>query len=297
MEMTFIRRISPALALALLLFNPAVAQKKTDREKENLLGAVRSIGSRMTYYINGELQTEERANSLDTLTYDADGNEVERSIYDDYGFAIGKEVHTRGAHGNLIESVLSNPEGEVMERRVYTYDGGKLMQIVSSDGKGKVKLKQVNSYGSDGRLREETYYDPKEAAGKTMHKYDDKGRISELAFYLPDGSKAIATIGPCLGAHRVTYSYEKKGRPVKVVAYEPDGEVKKSWRYAYNPQGQVAEDVRESAWSRMKIVYTYEYDSQGNWIKKVATVNDQSKLERIGSNERKTVVSRSITYF
>ena len=295
--MNFMCRMILALTLALLLFNSAVAQETTDREKENLLGAVRSVRSRMTYYVGGELQREPRADWLDTAIYDARGNEVERSIYDDDGFPAGKEVHTRGADGSLVESVVSDLEGGVMERRVYKYDGGTLIQIISSDGKGNVVLKRVRSYGAGGRLHEETYYDSKGAAGKTVYKYDGNGRSSDLAFYLPDGSKADAPVGPCLGAHRLTYAYEKKGRPVKVVAYGPDGEVKKSWRYTYNPQGQVAEDVRESAWSRTKIFYAYEYDSRGNWVKKIAIVNDRPKPGRAGSNERKTVVSRTITYF
>lgn len=290
-------RIYPTLTLALLLLNWAGTQKMTDREKAKLLGAVRSVRSQMTDYIGRDLQGEGRAKQLDTATYDENGNEVERTIYDDYGFLVGKEIHTRGANGDLLDSVLSDPEGEVMERRVYTYDGGKAIQVVTSDGKGNIGLKQVNSYGADGRLREETYYNPKEAAGRTGYRYDEKGRISEVAFYLANGSKAVAPIGPCLGAHRVTYSYDGKGRPIKVVAYEPDGELKKSWQYSYNPKGLIAEDIRESAWSRTTFAYTYVYDSHGNWIKQIATVNDQSKLSQMGPDERKMMITREIAYY
>jgi len=65
--------------------------------------------------------------------------------------------------------------------------------------------------------------------------------------------------------------------------------MKKSWTYIYNPKGQVAEDVRESVWSSTRFIYTYEYDSKGNWIKRIATVTDQSKLSDTGAHERKTV--------
>lgn len=290
-------RLFTVLTLTLLLFNSAGAQKKPDREKENLLGAVRSVRSQMTDYIDEKLQEKERTKQLDIVTYDTKGNEVERTIYDDYGFLVGKEVHTHDANGNLIESVLSDPKGVVMERRVYVYDMGKLTQTVSYDGKGNVGLKQVNSYGENGRLREETYYDPKKAVGKTIYKFDGKGNVSEVAFYLANGSKAVAPIGPCLGAHRVTYSYDEKGRPIKVAAYEPDGELKKSWQYSYNPRGQVTEDIRESAWSRTTFVYTYEYDSYGNWIKQIATINDQSKLSQMEPHGRKTIISREIAYY
>jgi hypothetical protein len=199
-------RLFAVLTLALLLFHSAGAQKKLDREKESLLGTVRSARSRMTDYLGGSLQEEGRTMQMGTVMYDAKGNEVECTIYDDYGFLIGKEVHTHDASDNLIESVLSDDKGAVMERRVYTYDKGKLTQVVSYDDKGNAVLKQVNSYGENGRLREETYYDPKRAVGKTVSDYEEKENVSEVAFYLANGSKAVAPIGPCLGAHRVTYS-------------------------------------------------------------------------------------------
>jgi hypothetical protein len=234
---------------------------------------------------------------LDIVVYDTNGNEAERIIYDDYGFLVGKEARTYDASGNLIKVVLSDDKGVVNERRVYTYQTGKLTQIVSYDGKGNASLKQVNSYGEDGRRREETYYGPREAAGKTVYKYHQKDNISEVTFYLANGSKAIAPIGPCLGAHRVTFSYDEKGRPIKVVAYEPDGELKESRQYSYNPKGQIAEHIRESAWSRKTFVYTYEYDSHDNWIKQMAAINSQPKLGPMEPYERKTVTSREITYY
>jgi hypothetical protein len=296
-EMTLMYRLFSVLTLTLLLSNSVGAQKNTDREKENLLGAVRSVRSQMMDYIGGKLQEKGRAKQLDTVTYDTSGNEVERVIYDGYGFLVGKEIHTLDAKGNRTESILSDPKGVVMERRVYTYENSTLIQILSYDGKGNIGLKQVNSYDANGRLREQTYYDPNKAAGKTIYKYDGKGKVSEAAFFRADDSKAVAPIGPCLGAHRVTYFYDEADRPIKVVAYEPDGKVKKSWQYSYNPKGQVVEDKREDVWSQVRFVYTYEYDSQGNWIKQIATVNHQSKLSPTEPYERKTVIIREITYY
>ena len=175
-------RLFTALSLTLLLFTPAGAQKKSDREEENLLGAVRSVSSQTTDFVDGKLQEKGRPRRLDVVTYDPKGNETERTIYDDYGFLVGKEVHTHDAHGNLMESVLSDPKGAVIGRRTYAYDNGKLTQVVSYDGKGNVGLKQVDSYGENGRLREETHYDPKKAVGKTIYKHDEKGNVSEAAF-------------------------------------------------------------------------------------------------------------------
>lgn len=294
--MTLRFRLLRALTLVLLLINLAVGQK-ADREKKGLLGAVHSVRAQTADYLDENSKEKGRAKQLDIVTYDTKGNESERIIYDDYGFLVGKEVHSRDDKDNLIESILSDPKGVVMERRTYTHYNGKLVQIMTYDEKGSLVLKQVNSHDSNGRLRAETYYDPKNAVGKTLYEFDGKGNVSEVAFYLASGSKAVAPIGPCLGAHRVIYSYDKKGRPTKALAYEPDGEMKKSWTYAYNPKGQVAEDVRESFWSSTKFIYKYEYDSKGNWITRTAIVTDQSKLSDIRSHQRKTVTLREITYY
>lgn len=276
------------LTITFLLFISANAQQKTDREKANLLGKVKIIRSEMVSYLGGKLQENGQTKKLDAVTYDVNGNEAERIIYDDYGFLVGKEVRTFDAKSNLAESILSDEKGVVIERRVYTFEDSKLVQTISYDAKGNVVLKQVYSYDANKRLKEETYFNSKIAVGKTVYKYNEKGDVSEVAFYLADGSKAVAPIGPCLGAHKIIYIYGNNNKPSKVVAYEPDGEVKKSWQYSYNSKGLLVEDTRESAWSNLKFVYAYEYDSQGNWIKQppVLLANQNSAKQNLRKEQR-----------
>lgn len=281
-----------ALTIVLFLFNQADAQK-TDREKAGLLGAVKTISSKLTNYASGgEGQTKQ----LDIVTYDKTGNETERVIYDDYGLLVGKEIRTFDASGNLLEAVLSDPKNAVMEKGVYGYKNNNLIQIVNSDDKGNVNLKQINTYDAKSRLVEETYYVADKAVGKTIYKYDAKGNISEASFYLADGAKAIAPIGPCLGAHKVTYSYNEKDKPTVITVFEPDGKVKRSQQYTYNLKGNIIEDTRGSPVSSRKSVYTYEYDLKDNWIKQSGTAGDLSKTGT-KSPERKTLITREITYY
>lgn len=105
-----------------------------------------SVRSQTADYLDDNSKEKGRTKQLDTVTYDTNGNESERIIYDDYGFLVGKEVHTHDAKDNLTESVLSNPKGVVMERRAYAHDNSKLVQIITYDGKGRAVLKQVNSH-------------------------------------------------------------------------------------------------------------------------------------------------------
>jgi YD repeat-containing protein len=293
------KRLFTAIALPLLLFGLTAAQKVPDRDAEDLLGPVRSVNSRITTYLAGDSNQQGHARQLDLVSYDDEGNEAERTIYDDYGFLGGRQVNKRDSDGHLIESILSDPEGAVMERVVYAYSDGKLAETVHYDGKGEVLLREVDSYDGQGRLSEVIYHAGNEGAAKTVYRYDEEGRGSEAAFFLADGSRAVATIGPCLGAHRMTYSYDERGRSHKVVAYEPDGKMKKSWLYAYNDKGQMAEEKQEDDWSSTTSVYAYEYDAQGNWIERTATVTVQlkDKADEIGPDRSRTIYSRKIAYY
>jgi hypothetical protein len=296
------------LALPFLLFSLAAAQKAPDLAAENLVGPVRSVSSTMTEHSADDLKG--RTQQQDLVTYDPQGNESGRTIYDDYGFLAGRQVNKRDPNGQLIESILSDDKGRLMERQVYVYTEGKLAETVHYDAKGKVGLREVTRYDDKDRPAQVTYYEGEKAVAKTVYRYDGEGLGSEAAFYLADGSKAEATIGPCLGAHRMTYAYDGKARPSQVVAYEPSGKMKKTWLYAYNDRGLMAEEKREDDWSNTTSVYAWEYDERGNWTKAIITVNQQPKHrdtdlagdlgfgpDETAPPERTTIISRKIGYY
>ena len=291
------RRLLTAFTVTLLLSYSAGAQNKSDREKASLLGPVRTVRTQNTDYSDGTLQERLGTKERDTVTYDQKGNEIERVIYDDYGFLRGKEVRTYDAQGNLTENVFSDETG-VVGRRVYTYQNGKRIRIVASDSKGKVDTTQDNLYGKDGLILEEKYSAGGKALGKTVYKHDQNGNLTGVRFYLANGAKAIAPVGPCLGAHRMTYSYNKQNQPTKVVAYEPNGEFKASWKYSYDTKGQTTEKIYETQWSKQAFTFAYEYDSRGNWTRQIVTKDYVSSLAMDMENTRATsVVSRDISYY
>ncbi len=292
------RRLFTLLALPLLIFGLTAAKEVPDAQRENLFGPVRSVDVRMTRHLGDEAEDKGRPMQLDIVTYDLNGHEIERTIYDDFGFVVGKQVVTRDANGNVTDRILSDPEGKVLERESFVYAGGRLAEIIYRNEKGEVGLRQVSTYGDDGLVREVAYHEAEKVVGRTVYRYDAQGRGSEATYYRADGARAIAPIGPCLGAHRMTYEYDEKGRPAKVVAYEPDGRMKKSWRYSYNAKGDIAEERREDSWSREASTISYEYDSRGNWIRRVAIVNDVPKPGRreMPPSKSRVIHSRKITY-
>lgn len=292
------RRLFTLLALPLLMAGLTAVKAMPDAQRENLLGPVRSVDVRMTRHFGDEAEDGGRARQLDIVTYDSKGDEIERTIYDDFGYIVGKQVIARDADGQVTEKILADPEGKVLGRESFVYAGGRLAEIVHRDGEGKVGLRQVSTYGEDGLVREEAYHYAGKPVGRTVYRYDSHGRGSEVLYYMADGAKAVAPIGPCLGAHRMTYEYDGKGRPAKVVAYEPDGSMKKSWQYSYNDKGDIAEERREDSWSLEASTISYEYDPRGNWIRRVALVNDVPKPGRstMPPTRSRLIHSRRITY-
>lgn len=290
------QRLSAALTLTLLLFFSAGAQAKSDREKANLLGPVRSVRSKTVDYKDETLKQSLGTWQSETVSYDEKGNEIERITSLAEGSLVGKEVRTYDATGNLIENIVSNEEG-VHERQVYAYEGGKLIRIIGYDADGKLESKQFNSYGKDGLLLEEKYLVSNKAFGKTVFKYDQIGNLAEAAFYSPNGTKSLALIGPCRGAHRVTYVYNEQRQPIKIVQYDPDGRITWSWQYSYDSKGLITAESLGYYSSKQTFTHVYEYDSRGNWIKKITTKDLGEKDPHIPPASATSVTSREISYY
>ena len=242
-----------------------------------------------------------RHKKLDSVTFDASGKITERTIYDDYGFLVGKEIYSYDSKGNLTKTELYDSKGAVEEKRAFTYGvNNKPVRLVIYDGKGADTLKQTYSYDEKGNLREEVYYEQEKPVGRTSFKSDERGNIAEVAFYLADGSKAVAPVGPCFGAHRVVYAYNSKNELIEKTAYEINGSVKRKWSYVYDGKGNITEDIRVDEWSTLKFDYTYEYDSNGNWIEQTSLVRTSRKPLEGNTpdiSERKIVTIRNITYY
>lgn len=302
------------IPLMLLLFSIAAnGQTKTDRERANLLGPVKTVRESFTRYRNAKPE------SRDTVTYDQKGNEIERSMVSDFGEKMGKQEQTFDSLGQLKESVFTGEKGNIVERHKYSYVDGRLVETLSYDGKGTLREKTVRTRDVHGNLTKETYFDPTMPRGETVYKNDSNGKAIEIAFYLTGNKKAYAPIGPCLGAHRVTFGYDDKGRTVSKAAFETDGKLKKSWTFEYDPHGNLTLYVVKSGSLTTTVSYKYEYDSRGNWIKrtsvydmddpvfdtllkasgKTATPEEKKKIEeeRAKYAPSPEITTREITYY
>ncbi|MBK8466542.1 MAG: hypothetical protein IPL32_11980 [Chloracidobacterium sp.] len=258
--------------MLLLISLAVIGQTKSDRERANLLGPVKSVSESYTRYKNS------KPKKRDTVTYNSKGNEIERFMVSDYGFEMGKQAQTFDSLGQLTESTYTNEKGIVVERYKYSYVRGRLVESLHYDGKSVLREKTVRIFDSEGNLTKETYFDPNIARAETVYTNDTSGKAIEVAFYLTGGKKAYAPIGPCLGAHRVTFGYDDKGRVISKSAFETDGKLKKSWTYAYDERGNISLYVIKSNPIITTVSYNYEYDEKGNWIKRTSVRNEDGQL-------------------
>ena len=97
---------------------------------------------------------------------------------------------------------------------------------------------------------------------KQAFKLDDFGRRSEMQDYDAKGNLYSKQI----------YKYDDKGR-IKEVAFAYDNSVRSRCEFKYNDKGLPDEKTCKDKESNSpeKTTYAYEYDGNGNWIKKTAT--------------------------
>lgn len=308
--------------LALLLsFSFGHAQAKSDRERANLKGSVKTVRERSYSFMGPEDHKKDdkdsrKFDSGDTVTYDPSGNEIERIMVSDYGELMGKQTQTFDASGQLKETIFTNPKGVVQEKSVYVYEAGRIVEISTYDAKSVLRERTKRIYNSMGKLSEESYLDLAIARAKTVFLYDKDGNAVEMAFFLANGQKAYAPVGPCLGAHRVTYTYDGNGRPATKAIFETDGKVKKSWIYTYDQHGNQLRTTIKSGGTTTVYEYRYEFDPVGNWTRSAVTSDDSDdnllelmlkatgekatpeQLREMNARSRMTrVTTREITYY
>lgn len=136
--------------------------------------------------------------------------------------------------------------------------------------------------------------------GKTVFKTDSRGNMSEAAFFLANGVKAIAPIGACYNAHRVSYSFDDQHRMTEETSCDLNGNVKKRTTYQYDDKGNVVEEHQTGNLSTIHYIHQYEYDTHGNWVKE--TVKQNTSREPLFNDQpdefaRTTIKTRKITYY
>lgn len=257
------------LMLCLLLSIPAcataqqrgTARHQSDSEADGLKGRVKTVLTEYNAVTRGPgAPAEGRHQPLRTDYYDENGNLTRSLVYD-----------SDGRPSDVFEYFFLNGE------RVY-----KTGNVQSKDSLPTV----VKPSRQEGREERDPGYDV-----KLIYKYDARGNRVEELQYLNDGSLEARTV----------YEYDGKGMLKAKYDYGHGGELSTSNTYTYNGKGDI---TGETVWEHggdskgtilHKYSYTYEFDTMGNWIKRIES--DAAGPAPPSNNPVTLITYRNITYY
>jgi hypothetical protein len=198
------------------------------------------------------------------------------------------------------------PVGSRCRERTKVYNpNGRLMQDSLYPGAcGRDEIRSDYSYAPDGSRTEKS----QEIRGKDSppppppisrsNSEEDKGELRTLVKYDPSTGKQVEsmTVRPSGRIiYKITYSYDDKGRLIEMTGLNSDGQVSNRRVYGYSgdqivPSNFVYYDGKGSVHERT-IYSDYEFNSQGDWIRRKETKEESFNRRSI------SLVLREIEYY
>ena len=216
------------------------------------------------------------------------------------------------AKGNKIAEYFCPWTGKCDSRLVYTYDeAGHNLTQTSYKGE-EVSWKTVNTYDAEGHQLEWAQYISRVLRYKRLQKYDREGRVAEQETIEHNSppSNIRSSHAPVPG--KVVYGYNERERSTEISTYDPDGSLKskevRTVDEKGNDTGFTLFDEKGSPkntdilwYDKNKLVrtlsgrllITIEYDSHGNWTKKIRSILPAGAKEA----EPYSAEYRTLTYY
>lgn len=181
--------------------------------------------------------------------------------------------------GNLTRSDSYDYKGNLADVTAYGYlDGERVSRIKVVEHGYNPPLIMVAAPGGASRRKDDPRY-----TYKFKYKYDAAGRLLEKAWHMSDGRLWLR------------YVYRYKGRQREELAYSDDGSLNQKYLYTLDDKGNEVEQViyepRDNS-VKAKESYSYEFDAQGNWTKRVTSewkVKDGKEGFRPSSVDYRTI--------
>ena len=188
------------VALGLLVF----AQQKTDKDLNDLRGAVHTVRTTVTLEVKEAGKTIKRDTYADSVdTYDRQGNLIEKNGKN--GVNLSQSVFSRDAQGRRVEKMADAPPDPLAPPSpavpgggarnadfltfitAYRYNAEK-RQLEATTHRRSGQLLQVDTYLFDEKERVLEYsrkYSVESGGGgfRFVHKYDERGALIETLYY------------------------------------------------------------------------------------------------------------------
>lgn len=227
-----------------------------------------------TYNVQGRWTAEMGPRSKALVLYNAQGALREIHIHNtENDSLVERIVYTYDAQARRVATRCYEAGGAMQEVR-YTYDVlGRLSEQITCDAVSCFD-KIAYTYDSQGNLIEESFYYPDSSSIKLrlVHTYDEQGRRTQTESY--------DTHGPALGVEKTVETYDAKGNILELITYYTE---------------KIGDEEGKPIPPPSKMVYTYEWDAHGNWVKQTQTlcISESGKLVC----EPSMVTYRTITYY
>lgn len=273
------------VASLLVAFPAGAGLLKTEREADGLQGPVHTV-------------TEDWGETRFMINYyDRVGNLIKLDM--NYGggtqshLEVFRTVFERDADGRKNRSKTVGADGKALDEIHYTYNQSGNLAEQRTYREGKLLFKFVYGYDDRGNnVETKTYLSDGSLRSKSTYTYDSKGNIVTISSYKECTSEHV-----CKLEYKAENTHDDKSNRTQAVIYKADGSVDERSVYTYNAKRQEQEKVVYNADGsfREKETYTYEYDSTGNWIKKIS----QKAVHKDGAFalESSHIIQRTIAYY
>jgi hypothetical protein len=182
-----------------------------------------------------------------TYRYDANGYQIEMTIYAADSGILVNNVFRYDSLGNQVEHVFYNSDGIIENKSIYKYDNFKnRIEWTELDSIGKIKFKETTIYNSNNNPI------------STVNK-DEKGKVKV----------------------RYQYKYDSKNNQIEMIKTNAVNKVDYSYKYKYDGNGNQIEWINLKADNTIDYKYSYKYDKNNNEIERTEFNNLNEPLRLI----------------
>ena len=279
-----------AAAIASVVSTSAATTTKTDKERLGLNGPVQTMIEESGTQGEGDGWL-----NLETTLYDRIGNviETEQTMGRKSSPEKSKTIYERSADGKSITRKTFGQDGSLLVKGLSLYDEkGNRIEDRNYDKEGSLLFKLLHVYDVDGNsVESKSYLRDGSLKSKSVSVYDGNGNMTSSSF------TKCTSQQDCILEYKSMNTYDTKGILTEAMIYKADGELDHRSLYIHNAKGQQQQktDYNADGSIREKESYYNEYDSVGNWIKRVTTkaVSKEGKLIL----EPLSIIKRNITYY
>ena len=291
------RKLCALLVLCLLSTTPIFSQTKTDKDRDGLVGAVKSVKAHLIEFVRlGNGIAEEKRRPWHFTTYNIEGNISAKTTYDQNGAILEKLVHTYDADGRstgyeeyaaMLDKTLTVPRHHVYKLN----EEGRRVEYIVFESNGSVGQRFVYKYDARGNLIEEQWYTHTgRLGGRLVYTFDEQGNQTSQTSYLADGALSWKNVskydangnrtewiqhqGNTL-KYKILFSYDSKNRMLENETVEFN-RIPGTLPPTHSPEpGKVVYTYDDD--KRTKEVATYEVD--GTLKQKIVHAYDERKNE------------------